>query len=213
MEDTIATWRAAMTDETHPRHKAAWLLFAPSSSAAAAAKLLQDQSVEVIPWLMELLDTEALYQPGSLGKGHAPVRAVGLLGAWQVTAAIPKLLQLIREHNWKENIFDEAIGALQAMGADALEPVLALADEVERDKWVDLSAVVCRVGAGDERAFPFVQQTLEGVQDDALRAFVIGNLYELDAEGARAYLKTYQRKHKLGPQARRAIENPGGLTR
>jgi hypothetical protein len=72
---------------------------------------------------------------------------------------------------------------------------------------------VCRVGAGDERAFPFVQQTLEGVQDDALRAFVIGNLYELDVEGARAYLKTYQRKHKLGPEARRAIENPGGLTR
>lgn len=208
MEDTISVWRSAMTDETHPRYKAAWVLFAPSGSASAAARLLQDQSLDVIPWLYEILDTDALYQPGSPGQGYAPVRAIGLLGAWQVTAAIPRLLTIIEVYTWEDDIFDETIGALEMMGAEVLDPVLALAEQIDQDKRVDLTAVVCRVGAGDDRSFPFIQQVLEAEPDDDMRSFVIGNLRELDYERARVYLADYRRRVKLGPNARRALDNP-----
>ena len=128
MDETVAIWRAAMKDETHPRHRAAWLLFSPKANAKSAARLLQEQSLDVIPWLYEILDTPELATETSLGKGKAPTQAVGLLGQWQVTAAIPRLLDIIAQHTWEHDVFDEAISALQAMGPEALEPVLAFVE-------------------------------------------------------------------------------------
>lgn len=213
MDERIKVWREAMMDQNHPRHKAAWVLFAPMSSAKAAARVLQDQSFDVTPWLLEVLDTEVLYDASSLGKGGAPVRAVGILGEWQITEAMPHLLRILETYDWEDDIFDETIGALQAMGNPALDPVLELAERADASLRVDLTAIVCRVGTSDERAFKFVQRVFEDERDDVLKSFAAGNLYELDPERAQPYFQTYLRNNKVGPRTREAIDSPRPLQR
>ena len=207
-DSRIETWRTAMKDEAHPRHRAAWFLFSPKTSAKAAARLLQEQSLDMIPWLYEILDTPALYLEASLGQGAAPVNAVGLLGQWQVTEAIPRLLTIIEQETWEDDVFDEAISALQQMGPEALDPVLEFSEKVDKDKHVDLTAVVCRIGLGEERAFAYIQQVFEGEREDVLQSFVAGNLFELDPDRARDYLQGYLRQTKVGPQTRAFIKDP-----
>jgi len=204
----VETWRAAMKDEAHPRHRAAWFLFSPKTSPKAAARLLEAQSLDVIPWLYEILDTPELYLESSLGQGRAPIHAVGLLGHWQVNAAIPRLLAIIEQETWENDVFDEAITALQLMGPEALDPVLEFAQSVAKDKHVDLTAIVCRVGVGEERAFAYIQQVFEHERDDVLQSFVAGNLFELDNDRGLDYLRGYLRRAKVGPQTRKFIENP-----
>lgn len=204
----VDTWRSAMKDEAHPRYRAAWFLFSPQDNTKAAARLLQDQSLDIIPWLYEILDTPELYLESTLGKGKAPVHAVALLGYWQVTEAIPRLLSIIEQETWENDVFDETISALQRMGPEALDPVLAFAEDIPGDKPVDLTAIVCRIGGDDERAFRYIQQVFEREHDDVLQMFVAGNLFELAPEPARAYFQTYLRHNKVGPQTKAFIENP-----
>ena len=116
MDDPVAVWREALKDGQHPRHQAAWLLFSQTMQPTSAARLLATQKETVIPWLFEILDTERLYELGSLGDGVAPIHAVELLGAWQVREAVPRLLKLLEDEDWEAIVHDRAIIALQAMG-------------------------------------------------------------------------------------------------
>ena len=65
----------------------------------------------------------------------------------------------------------------------------------------------------DDRAFHFVQQVFEAERDDVLQSFVVGNLYELDMQRAADYLTGYLRTNKVGPETRKAIQEPRPLQR
>jgi hypothetical protein len=205
--DAVAIWREALKDEAHPRYRTAWFLFTQTGTPEGAARALQEQSVEIIPWLLEVLETEALYAPTSLGAGKAPAKAVAMLGVWQVTDAIPALLQIIERYTWEDDAFDAAIGALQVMGPAALEPVLELAQRVDEDRRVDLAIVAARTGKGDERAFEMVREAFEKTSDDSLKSLIASNLYAVDEARAAEYLQRYMSKNKLGPMTRSTIEN------
>lgn len=207
MSELIALWREAMQNEQHPRYGVAWALFSPKTSSKAAARLLQDRSVEVIPWLLEIVDAPELREPSSLGKGKAPVKAVEILGIWQVTDALPPLMTIIETHTYREDLFDSAINALQAMGPVALEAILDLFNRVEHEKKIDLTAPLSVLAGSDASVYAAIQRVFEQEATDDMKLFVAMSLMNMDAEQTKEYLRRAARKTRFGPRMLRYIKD------
>src|SRR6185369_5078819 len=114
MDDPI--WRQAIKDEQHPLYRAAWQLFSPAFDARYSAETLASQKDEVIAFANILLDSPELYEDSSLGSGNAPLNAAELLGEWQVTETIQRLVQTIEAGDVDSDLFDLATMALHKMG-------------------------------------------------------------------------------------------------
>jgi hypothetical protein len=209
VSEFVTLWRDAMQDEKHPRYVAAWALFSPKTSGKAAAKLLQEQSVEVIPWLLQIIDAEELRQPSSLGKGKAPVKAVEMLGIWQVTDALPQLMTIIETYTFREDLFDTTINALQAMGPVALDAILELFQRVEHEKKIDLTAPLSVLASGDANVYAAIQRVFEQETTDDMKLFVAMSLMTMDAERTKDYLRRAARKANFGPRMKRYLKDHG----
>jgi hypothetical protein len=155
-EDPVAIWREAIKDDQHPRHRAAWLLFTKGMSPKGAAKLLAATKDDVILWLYEILDTEALYDEGSFGDGDAPINACILLGEWKVVEAAPRLWQIIEQHDWESVVHGEASRALENLGSPVLDFMLEQSVKVHGDLELEIATILSQVGRGDQRAFDYV---------------------------------------------------------
>ena len=84
MNDPVAKWREALKDAQHPRHQAVWLLFSEGADPKSAARLLADHQAEVVPWLLEIVDTPSLYEEGSFRQRplRLPMRSVSWESGW-----------------------------------------------------------------------------------------------------------------------------------
>ena len=191
-QDPVAVWREALKDSSHPRHRVAWLLFPDRVNIKAAAKQLADQKEEVIGYLYEILDTDALYNMESLGRGNAPINAVELLGEWQITEAVPRLLRILEEKDWGTKIHDRTVAALGKMGPQSLDTLLAYMEDGDPDVIESLIGTVSDIAEGDPRVFEMVKARLDQAEEEKDEwdiRYMAENLLVIDAEKAIALLE------------------------
>jgi hypothetical protein len=223
MTDDIPIWRQAVQDKAHPLNQATWLIFAAENiSLKLADRQLADKRDAVIPYCTLILDTDALYEETALGKGFAPANAARLLGHWQVTDALPRLLHILRHENGNKPVYMGASEGLIAMGEIALMPILEFAATFDRreddpELPLTLTGILARVGKGKPEAFAYIQNVFTSIlPDDGAYHFVAELLIEWDEAQGRAYLEQclkqshFRRHHKM---IRRVLEQfkPGEL--
>lgn len=207
-QDPVAIWREALKDSSHPRHRAAWLLFPDRVNIKAAAKQLADQKEAVVGYLYEILDTEALYNIDSLGRGNAPINAVELLGEWQVTEAVPRLLRILEE-NWNTMVHNRAIIALRKMGPQILETLLAYMDTADPDVAEALIGLLSDAGKGDPHVFEMVKARLDKAEEAGNEwdiHYMAENLLAIDAEKAIALLEERIKARRYNKRLREILQ-------
>ncbi len=103
--------------------------------------------------LIELAGDAELQMRDSWGSGRGPIIAVGLLRELQSPKAIPVLVDIIDKREGMDIIGDAAIGALEAIGEEVIEPVLAALEKTGNDSAVTSFASVLANFKEDERIF------------------------------------------------------------
>jgi hypothetical protein len=205
-DDPISVWREALKDSNHPRHSTAWVLFTETMTAEKADKLLTRHKEMVIPWLVEILDTEPLYNEDSLGKGMAPVVAVGLLGRWQVLDVLPRLIEVVEENDWDNIFWGETLNTLRTLGAPAIEPLLELASRVDMDTRTTIVSVLADIAKGDDRALALTLKVLDEAKNEWDIRFIAENLLVLDPERGIPALEQRMKTRKLDRKLRSILD-------
>lgn len=205
-----ATWRIAAKDDQHPLHKATWALFSDRMKVKATARRLQEQKSEVITYATTILRTPELHELEAFGSGNGPINSVRLLGYWQVTEAIPDLIDVLIDDIDEMDVLeiaDAAITALSNMGQAAVEPMLTFGEQYPQAA-ITAASILGTAGRKDPRAFAFIQRTFEGLdRDDRFDAdFVSGCLLDCDKEQAVPYLQEMIKKGSFSKDARKAIQ-------
>jgi hypothetical protein len=207
MTDTAPTYRQALKDSQHPLYKAAWIIFGEKMNLKFAAKELEAQKEQVIPFLMEIANTSELESESSLGSGHAPPNALRLLGRWRVVEALPRLLHILEHDDWDTNIHEAAVTALEKMGPAALEPVLAIAEKAtESADRITLASILSFAGKGDPRAYAFIKTLFDEQKTDWDIRFVSESLLACDRDAAIALLEERIRRGKYNKALRKILE-------
>ena len=207
MNDPVAIWREALKDAQHPRNQAVWLLFSEGADPKSAARLLADHQAEVVPWLLEIVDTPSLYEEGSFGSGLAPANAVGVLGKWLVLEVVPCLLHILETEDQETLVYDHTVTALEDMGTGALEPLLAFAEACNEDNLrVTLASILSQIGKGDERVYRWVLEVFNQQKHDHAVEFIAENLLAADAARAIPYLEACLQKRKYAQRTRAILQ-------
>ena len=206
MADRVAIWREALQDRQHPRHRLAWVLFPKTMPVSAAARRLEAHKDEVIGYLLEVLETPALFGRDALGEGHAPGHAMALLGYWRVTAAVPRLLQILDEQPWSSPLHDQALKALEVMGPSIIDEVLAFAETARLTTHGSIASVLVSVGQGDARAFNWVKDSLLRQKSELDFAYTARLLLDMNPGAAIPFLEKRLRDRRYSAKVRRAVE-------
>jgi hypothetical protein len=205
-DDSILVWREALKNSDHARHSTAWVLFTEGMTAEKADKLLTPKKETVIPWLIEVLDSEALYKEESLGTGQAPVVAVGVLGRWQVTEILPRLMAVVEGNNWDSIFWGEALEALRAIGQPAIEPLLELTSRVNLEIQSIIVAVLSDIAKGDDRVLALTLDVLDKSKNEWDIRYMAENLLVLDPERGVPALEERMKTRKLDRKLRAILE-------
>lgn len=203
-EEKLPVWKEASKDNQHPLHQATWLLFAEKFNAKYADKQLAAKKDEIIEYMYLILDTEELYYNESFGSGYAPAHCATLLGHWQVTDAIPRLMKIIIEDDPDDLAWNNATLAMENMGPAAIEPVLEAYERRNIDP-MRASSLLARAGKGDERCYNFIQTTFEKLKDEWDIIFEAENLLSCDEQKAIAYLEKWLKTAKHPKELRERI--------
>jgi hypothetical protein len=209
-ENPLPVWRQALNDSSHPLNKASWLLFGKNTKAEAAAQILADQKEQVIPYLYQILDTEELYFESALGSGNAPVNAVGLLGEWQVLEAVPHLIKIIEQDDWDSSVHDEALGALDKMGATIIPDIIDLGQRAERgelspDVIISAAGTLSAIGKGNADAYTWLLHIFD-TNRDTHEELLSEILLAVDREKAYGDLESRLKTRKFPKPVRQRIE-------
>lgn len=198
MADEQPIWRTALNDSEHPLYQAAWIMFQERARVDYAAKTLENQKEQVIPFLYAILDEEALYDETGLGRGMAPVNAVRLLGRWQVTEAADRLWKILHEEEDVESyIYNDTTLALKGMGRAILEPMLQKTAEVDPEREAVLAEILSEIGKGDERAFEWLAQILAKQTDEFDIKFFAEMLLNNNVEAGAEWIEQAIRERKF----------------
>jgi HEAT repeat protein len=199
----LPIWRQAIQDEQHPLHRVAWMLFSPSLNAPYAAQALADQREAVLDFINTILDTEDLYLDSSLGRGAAPVNAILLLGEWQVTESVPRLIGIIKEGDQESAAYDATLTALGKMGEAAVEPLLEFGEQTnDPEARITVASILGEAGKGNIRAFEFIRRVFEKQKDDMDITYLAEHLLAWDAEAGSAYLEAWMKNHRVSKWTR-----------
>src|SRR5918996_4833838 len=111
---------------TNPtREIVAQLVSAGESLSESVAGAIVRRGDEVIPFLIEILEDEALAQEDAPGGGHAPIHAATILRDLNAPAAIEPMLRVLARCDSMDILYSVVIGALTSLGPPVLEPALA----------------------------------------------------------------------------------------
>lgn len=209
------TWRIALKDGGHPLHQAAWMLFKQGFNIKLADRLLKADKDIIIPFMYEILDEPELLNEDSLGEGHAPINSVRLIGHWQVTEAIPRLLHILDNTEWEWVVHDSAIIALENLGEPVFDPLIEYGDKQEDlDKKITVVAILGKAAKGTSRSevFDWIMPVLWQAEDRWDLDILIDSILSIDRERALEVLAKLQRE-KVYPQVIRdmikdRIDNP-----
>lgn len=108
---------------------------------------------EAVEPLIELAGDEELWMCDSRGSGRGSIVAVKLLGQLRSPKGIPVLVDIIDKREGMDIIGDTAIRALEAIGEEVIEPVLAALEKTKNESAVTSFASVLATVKGDERIF------------------------------------------------------------
>jgi len=98
---------------------------------------------------------------------------IALFRYWKTPDALPFFIRLIRES--PEEIPDEVTEALVEIGAPALEPLLALYEELEKSQRSEVAFILANLGVRDDRILKLLRNRGEDDPEDA--AFLL-EIYE-----------------------------------
>ncbi|MCA9906558.1 MAG: hypothetical protein KC547_22040, partial [Anaerolineae bacterium] len=205
-DERIDVWREAIKDENHPRHKAAWVLFSESKRPDGIARLLEAQKDEIIPWLYEILDTEELYHVNSFGRGWASINAIGLLGQWQVTEALPQLLKIITMENNQQIIANAAATAIRNMPPSITDELMAYAQAQAGDSRTKLAGLLADVAKDDARAYEWIKTVFLEQKEEMPILYMAENLLVVYPAQATTFLRNWLKKSPLSKEARKRLE-------
>ncbi len=154
-------WKVAAKDSSHPLHEATWTLFREKFNVKRSAARLESQKDQVVDYMMQIIATPELAYDESFGEGYAPINSVKLLGYWQVTQAIPQLIELLEDDLDALNVIWEVIlYALANMGEAAIEPMFAYLERNPDDSYT-VSAILCKTRHKDERVWTLLCKEFE----------------------------------------------------
>jgi hypothetical protein len=207
MSETLALCRQALHDSNHPLYSAAWLIFGEKMKVSVADQMLADRKEQVIPFLLDVVDTEELHQDNSLGSGWAPIHAVDLLGHWQVVEAVPRLLAILKDTDWETLIHDRAIVALEAMGPAVTDTLLSAAEQTtDKELRRTYASILSTVGKGDPRAFEYVKAVFDRQKDELDVQFAAEMLLACDTSAGIAVLEDRLRERRYSKRLRNILE-------
>ncbi|MCI0714664.1 MAG: hypothetical protein L0154_31205 [Chloroflexi bacterium] len=186
-------WREALTDQKNDLYEAAWLLFTPGVSVETATERLKDKKDAVVELLKNVLDEDELYDEESYGDGNAPVKAIYLLGEWNVAAALPTLLEVLEVSETNDKVREAVIVSLRNMGADIIDHVIAWGND-NPEFSLEAADVLSSIGQGNEAAFAYISAWVEKEDDDL--EYYIDRLIELDPDTAERFLDNFSTEDK-----------------
>jgi HEAT repeat protein len=201
------TYRIALKDSSHPFYEATWLIFAERMKSEYASKRLAPQKDDLIPYLFEIVDDEDLSDEGALGKGYAPVHAINLLGEWEVSEAVPRLLEIFEEEDHDTLIWNAAAVALEHMGPGMVDEMFVLLDRLDEDHHTAIGAVLSQAGKGNQRAYDWIKAQLDRQKEEWDVRFWAECLLECDPSQAIPVLEERINRRKFDPRLREIIQN------
>ncbi len=208
MSDILSLSRQALKDSEHPLYLAAWLIFNEKMNVKAADQMLAPRKEQVIPFLLDILNTEELYLEASLGSGYAPVHAVELLGRWQVMDALPKLLEIFEEEDRDSRVWDRSIQALEDFGPAITDSLLQAARQTkDQDLQITYTGILGTVGKGNPQVFEYIKGLFERQKDEWDVRYMAENLLNCDTEQAIALLEEKIRQRKYNKHLREVLES------
>ena len=207
MPDLVALCRAVLADSTHPLYAVAWLVFAEKLSFKAADAILSERKAQVIPFLLDLLETPELYEETSLGAGWAPVHAVELLGHWKVIEAVPSLLRILEKDDWMSLVHDRSLVALEQMGPEIVEKLLPMAQQAtDAQLRRTLATVLSEVGQGHAQVYAYIRSVLDEQRREEDVADVADSLLRCNLEAATSLLQTNMQNHRYTKRLQQTLE-------
>ncbi len=117
-------------------------------------RALLDRPEEALPALTEFAKRDRSDDPVDL----AP-EIIAILRVWNTPDAIPFLISYVRED--PENVPDEAVEALVAIGPPALEPLLRLYGELEESQSGEVAFILANLRVRDKRILKILGDRLE----------------------------------------------------
>ncbi len=203
-ELTTPTWRQALSERTNPLYEAAWVIF-KMNSVEYAATYLNDSKDEVIPLLTDLLDTDELYLNDSFGNGRAPVNAIRLIGEWELSAFLPKLLDILADTPEQRPAYSAALNAVVNFGDSVIEPVLAWVAEDETLR-PEAAKVLRRVARGNAQVFDTIRSWID-INDTQMLHQYTSHLIDIDPKRAEMAIYDLSRNRDLPKEDREKLKS------
>lgn len=182
----MSTWRDALTDSEHDLHQAAWLIFAQSVQVNTALEKLADQKEAVKPLLLEIIEDDYLFEADAPGDGNGPLKAMEFIEEWEMTEALPTLLELLEVAESLPQVADSAKEAITSFGSAVLDEVLAWVEDNDDMSWAIVDILPALAGPSDEKALAWLKQGIEANDPDL--ANYVDALMQIDAKSAEGYL-------------------------
>lgn len=130
---------------------------------------LIDRRAEALPAVLKFAERDRKEDVVDL----AP-ELIALLRAWKATEAAPFLVRYIRED--PQDVPDEVVEALVEIGRPALEPLLALYDELEESESGEVAFTLANLRVRDERILKLLLERIEyDLSDTALLLALYGD--------------------------------------
>ncbi len=135
---------------------------------------------KAIPVLIELAEDQDLWEEDSPGEGWVPIHAVELLGKLKAREAVPTLIDIIADSDPSEIIRNQAMFALEAIGAPATPAVLdTIRYSRNRELKADLAPILGKIGRGRADTFDTLVKLYKELQWDEFRIFPIMGMADL----------------------------------
>jgi len=183
-------------------------LFSNRFNLKYAQEILLPQQAEVEAFCNTILDTDALYEHESLGKGIAPTNAIELLCAWKSESALPRMLKFLEEETWDSDVYGVTADAIAAYGTVLVEPLLEMATRVSEDEQlVAIAGTLADAAPGDPRTIEFVKKTYDSRKEEFEISYMAENVLVVDPEGGPEWLRERMRTHKYSKETRKRIED------
>lgn len=207
MSEYKLLWQQAIGDSEHPLHQAAWLLFGAKMNLKYADRVLSPLREDVLTLIHHILDYPDLYMESGFGNGQGPIHAVEIIGHWQVTDAVPDLLNILDEFEWDDLVHDKAILALENMPASIMPELIAWADKRDNDSKITIVSILKYIAKGDTQAFDWSARVFADTTNDHDIVFMAENLLSLDGERAIPVLEARINQRKFDREVREHIQD------
>jgi len=139
----------------------------------------------LIPRLIAIAEDRHLWDEDAPGEGWAPIHAVEMLGKLKAAEAAPLLIDIVAETETFDVLYNEALLALEEMGAPALPALLnTMRSSQDMTLKTGLAPTLGEVGQGSEKAYQALLDLYQATTWGERRVLVVVGLEVLGDERA-----------------------------